>query len=293
MGCQECVASLGAQDGCEKDFSLKSDCKKCEADLVGHCTKMPAESALVVDGVVAGSIADDCIGKCQHKNFRWRIDFKDNGVFTCTKYLGTMQCNQVNLYFVFNKGSIGKGPNDYEFVNLDFQATNDSIGVTRRNIVQSTAHTKVTYALQWTRETELDGSEETVMYADQVRYGEQPDRKAPYYIKASFSIPTKSGKAVWTTAKEQLAFNLNQLWTSIIATSSLVGGLFMFFFPNIMHKSYFRFADWRPDVESLDEQKVAHISNKVVREHSKSVNAAPEFGGQGIEMADKTKGDDN
>merc|ERR1712050_629931 len=127
------------------------------------------------------------------------------------------------------------------------------------------------------KETSLTGSVTSTMSAELVRYGEEPQGYARGYVKISFTIPTKAGKAIIHTSTEQLPYTINMLWTSIIATSSLVGGLFMFFFPNIMHKSYFRFADWRPDVEALDESKVVHISNKVVREHSKSVAQAPEF----------------
>lgn len=254
---------------------LPDKCATCEADIISSCADntVKVESAAVENG--ATSISDEC-ENCQKAAFRWRVDFADDKVFRCEKFLGEEVCNQVNLYFVFNKNTIGAGKDSYMFVNLDFQTSTDSTGQTRQNVVQSVAHTKVGYAIEWTKETSLDGSTETLLYTTQTRYGEEPQIYAPSYVKASFQIPVKSGKAVWSTAQEQLAFTLNGLWTSIVATSSLVGGLFMFFFPNIMHKSYFRFADWRPDVEhmNVDDEVEKHFDKnfEVYKERAMSFN---------------------
>lgn len=165
------------------------------------------------------------------------LDFKDDDeLIQC----GERSCRVVNMYFIMSK--LG-----YEYVNFNFWTGSDTENAV--SLIQSDRFLRAGYKLQFDQEKFLDQSSKKRVQMAMIQYGEQPDKYAKKWVKVRFLLPAKNGKVPASLAEEKLTYTIGDVWTAIIATSGLAGAMFAFVFPNVLSKSYFRFAPWQPHVE--------------------------------------------
>jgi len=165
------------------------------------------------------------------------LDFKDDDeLIEC----GERSCRVVNMYFIMSK--LG-----YEYVNFNFWTGSDTANAV--SLIQSDRFLRAGYKLQFDEEKFLDQSSKKRVQMAMIQYGEQPDKYAKKWVKVRFLLPAKKSKVPASLAEEKLTYTIGDVWTAIIATSGLAGAMFAFVFPNVLSKSYFRFAPWQPHVD--------------------------------------------
>lgn len=191
------------------------------------------------------------------------LDFSNEDLVQCDE----RTCKFINLYLVIDQEGCDltdiTDPSKlcdgqiYELLNMIFFS--ESSTNNEQNVLQSDRRLKTKYNLLFERETSLTKEDTFRMVTSNIQYGEEPKRNTKQFVKVSFVLPKRQGKIEVSTSEAVLSYTLGALWTTVIATFSVVSQVFLFVFPNILHKSYFRFQKWVPmvtETKKLEEETI-------------------------------------
>jgi len=181
------------------------------------------------------------------------LDFANEDLFQCNE----RACKFINLYLVIDQEGCDLTDNTdpakscdgqiYQTLNMIFFS--ESSTNNEHNVLQSDRRITTKYNFLFQRETSLTKEETFRMEISNIQYGEEPKRNTKQFVKVSFVLPKRQGKIEVSTSAAVLSYTLGSLWTTVIATFGVVSQIFHFFFPNILHKSYFKFQKWKPNVD--------------------------------------------
>jgi len=191
------------------------------------------------------------------------LDFSNEDLVQCDKRI----CKFINLYLMIDQEGCDltdiTDPSKlcdgqiYELLNMIFFS--ESSTNNEQNVLQSDRRLKTKYNLLFERETSLTKEQTFRMVTSNIQYGEEPKRNTKQFVKVSFVLPKRQGEIEVSTSEAVVSYTLGSLWTTIIATFSVVSQAFLFAFPNILHKSYFRFQKWVPivtETKKLEEESL-------------------------------------
>jgi len=176
------------------------------------------------------------------------LDFSNEDLVRCDE----RSCKFINLYLMIDQEGCDltdiTDPSKlcdgqiYELLNMIFFS--ESSTNNEQNVLQSDRRLKTKYNLLFERETSLTKEDTFRMVTSNIQYGEEPERNTKQFVKVSFVLPKRQGKIEVSTSEAVLSYTLGALWTTVIATFCVVILVFLFVFPNILQKSYFRFQKW-------------------------------------------------
>jgi len=217
------------------------------------------------------------------------IDFSNEDLIQCNE----RSCKFINLYLMIHQEGCdltdstdpAKSCEGQIYQSLNMMFFSGSSTNNEHNVLQSDRRITTKYNLLFERETSLTREETFRMVTSNIQYGEEPKRNTKQFVKVSFVLPKRQGKVEVSISAAVLSYTLGTLWTTVIATFSVVSQIFFFFFPNILHKSYFRFQKWKPNVDDRnvkeDDVKEEDVKEQDVKEEAKKPQ---EGGADSIEM---------
>jgi len=222
-----------------------------------------------------------------------KLDFQNNDLVKCD----SIKCKTINFYMMIDQKdedltdvtnpSLNSNKTIYTIMNTVFYSRSSQNN--EQSVIQSDRALKMKYNIEFHKDMSLTREETWSMTTSNTIYGEEPRRNVKRFIKVSFMLPKRYRKVLVVESAEVLSYTLGSLWTSVIATLGLVGSIFLFFFPNVLHKGYFRFQEWVPHVtkgsgDTIDFDKIA---DEVTKRHASHLDVGGDM--TDIELSTQSK----